>query len=226
MQSDSSQSARVSGFTLVELSIALVIIGLIVGGVLVGQDLIRSAEVRATISQIEKYNTAVNTFYGKYGYLPGDVNAAASSQLGFSARGTYLGEGDGNGVLQGNWTGTSTTKILILGIYPFCGETGMLWVDLTYANGNNLGMIEGSFNPSAYAGNAWWDCGAMASVSAKMVGQYMPEAKLGRSNYIYAWSGGWKAITVGFTDNTNYFSIGKVWGTNGVLRRRPIWDSR
>ena len=41
------------GFTLIELSIVLVIIGLIVGGVLVGQDLIRAAQVRATISQIE-----------------------------------------------------------------------------------------------------------------------------------------------------------------------------
>ncbi len=45
----------------------LVIIGLIIGGVLVGQDLIRAAEVRAQISQIEKYNTGVETFYGKYG---------------------------------------------------------------------------------------------------------------------------------------------------------------
>lgn len=57
-------------FTLFELSIALVIIGLIVCGVLVGQGLIRAPGVRAAITQIEKYNTAVNTFVGKYGYLP------------------------------------------------------------------------------------------------------------------------------------------------------------
>jgi hypothetical protein len=43
----------------------LVVIGLIIGGILVGQDLIKAAEVRATISQIEKYQTAANTFYGK-----------------------------------------------------------------------------------------------------------------------------------------------------------------
>ncbi|MCC7259610.1 MAG: type II secretion system protein, partial [Alphaproteobacteria bacterium] len=41
------------GFTLVELSIVMVIIGLIVGGVLVGQNLIKAAEMRATIQQIE-----------------------------------------------------------------------------------------------------------------------------------------------------------------------------
>ncbi len=47
------------GFTLIELSIVLVIIGLIIGGVLVGKDLIKAAEIRATISQINKYNHAV-----------------------------------------------------------------------------------------------------------------------------------------------------------------------
>ena len=41
------------GFTLIEMSIVLVIIGLVVGGVLVGQDLIRAAYERAQISQIE-----------------------------------------------------------------------------------------------------------------------------------------------------------------------------
>ncbi len=53
------------GFTLIELSIVLVIIGLIVGGVLVGQDLIKAAETRATVGQVEKYNAAVNTFRTK-----------------------------------------------------------------------------------------------------------------------------------------------------------------
>src|SRR5271155_5108691 len=86
------------GFTLIELSIVLVIIGLIVGGVLVGQDLIRAAAVRAQVAQIEKYNTAVNTFKGKFGYLPGDINAAAAAQFGFAARGANPGQGDGNGL--------------------------------------------------------------------------------------------------------------------------------
>src|ERR1700751_5263987 len=94
------------GFTLIELSIVLVIIGLIVGGVLVGQDLIRAAEVRATISQIEKYKTAVNTFPGKYNATPGDMNASTATAFGFATRGTNAGQGDGNGVLEG-YTGTA-----------------------------------------------------------------------------------------------------------------------
>src|ERR1700679_178462 len=92
------------GFTLIELSIVLVIIGLIVGGVLVGQDLIRAAGVRATISQVEKFNTAVNTFRGKYGYLPGDIPQASVTQFGFAVspvRAGSRGQGDGNGLLEG-----------------------------------------------------------------------------------------------------------------------------
>ncbi len=92
---------NIAGFTLIELSIVLVIIGLLIGGVLVGRDLVNSAALRAQISQIEKYNTAVNTFRVKYGYLPGDIPSPAASGFGFGARGQYAGEGDGNGILQG-----------------------------------------------------------------------------------------------------------------------------
>jgi prepilin-type N-terminal cleavage/methylation domain-containing protein len=99
-------AGRMQGFTLIELSIVLVIIGLIVGGVLVGQDLIRAAEVRATISQIEKYNTAANTFLGKYGYLPGDIKDPDASNFGFISRHMQCqdgGLGDGNGVIEGDY---------------------------------------------------------------------------------------------------------------------------
>src|ERR1700728_113591 len=89
------------GFTLIELSIVLVIIGLIVGGILVGQNLIAAAGVRATITQIEKFNTAANTFYNKFGYLPGDIPAAPAAQFGFTPRGSAPGEGDGNGIIEG-----------------------------------------------------------------------------------------------------------------------------
>jgi prepilin-type N-terminal cleavage/methylation domain-containing protein len=50
---------RQTGFTLIELSIVLVIIGLIVGVILVGPDLIEAATIRSQISQIDKYNTPV-----------------------------------------------------------------------------------------------------------------------------------------------------------------------
>jgi prepilin-type N-terminal cleavage/methylation domain-containing protein len=61
------------GFTLIELSIVLVIIGLLVGGVLVGRDLIRASELRSITTQVEQVATGVNTFRLKYNALPGDM---------------------------------------------------------------------------------------------------------------------------------------------------------
>jgi prepilin-type N-terminal cleavage/methylation domain-containing protein len=77
------------GFTLVELSIVLVIIGLLISGVLVGRDLIKSAENRKIITTLESYYLAVNTFKLKYKGLPGDI--ADATDFGFSRD----GNGDG-----------------------------------------------------------------------------------------------------------------------------------
>ena len=60
------------GFTLVELSIVLVIIGLLVGGVLVGQSLIDSAKINSMIRQIQQFDIAQGVFYQKFKQLPGD----------------------------------------------------------------------------------------------------------------------------------------------------------
>src|ERR1700722_5890685 len=112
-----------SGFTLIELSIVLVIIGLIVGGILVGQDLIKAAEVRAQLSQIEKYNSAVNTFRAKFNAIPGDMAIATAKQFGF-VLGTYcdrsvLGYRDGNGLIDGADSPWQLAQAM--------GETGLFW---------------------------------------------------------------------------------------------------
>lgn len=60
------------GFTLVELSIVLVIIGLLVGGILVGQSLIDSAKVTAMVKQIQQVDIAQGIFYQRYRQLAGD----------------------------------------------------------------------------------------------------------------------------------------------------------
>jgi prepilin-type N-terminal cleavage/methylation domain-containing protein len=64
------------GFTLIELSIVLVIIGLIAGGVMLGKDLVEQAELRSAISDITHYTSAINQFKRKFSALPGDMRNA------------------------------------------------------------------------------------------------------------------------------------------------------
>ena len=183
------------GFTLIELSIVLVIIGLIVGGVLVGQDLIRAAEIRATISQLEKYNTAVNTFRGKYNAIPGDIAEASAVTFGFYNNAACTGAAglrDGNGLLDG----TAGAGSLLQG----AGETGLFWQDLSSANGLNLNLIEGSYTTAT--------CATAGAITAATAPNYMPAAKLGRGNYFYVYE----------TNGTNYYGLANVGtGAAGAL---------
>lgn len=64
---------RENGFTLVELAIALMVIGLLIGGVLKGQELIENARVTQTIRQIKSYDAATLIFRNTYSALPGDI---------------------------------------------------------------------------------------------------------------------------------------------------------
>lgn len=67
-------------FTLVELSIVIVIIGLLVGGVLTRQELIYQAKIRAQIKQLDSYDADGLTFKSKYGFIPGDVPSAIAAR--------------------------------------------------------------------------------------------------------------------------------------------------
>lgn len=82
-----SRPSQRSGFTLIELSIVLVIIGLIVGGIVVGRGLIETAESRRLITAVQNYRTAILAFKMKYGCLPGDCTNAT----------TFFTTGNGNG---------------------------------------------------------------------------------------------------------------------------------
>lgn len=80
------------GFTLVELSIVLVILGLLVGGVVAGQSIIRASEIKGIIETRSKYETAVVAFRDKFRGLPGDLRTATD----FFGAATVNGSGDGN----------------------------------------------------------------------------------------------------------------------------------
>ena len=86
---------RLQAFSLVELAIALVIIGLLIGGVLKGQELLESARLKTIITQLNQHRLATNTFVDRYGSLPGDYDKASSYLK------TGLKNGDNNGIIEG-----------------------------------------------------------------------------------------------------------------------------
>jgi prepilin-type N-terminal cleavage/methylation domain-containing protein len=92
------RASQQSGFTLIELSIVLIIIGLIVSGVLAGQSLIESAKLRAVANEINQFKTAYNAFQLKYDALPGDM---INAQLYW---GVVTNNGNNNKQINGNTT--------------------------------------------------------------------------------------------------------------------------
>ncbi len=137
------------GFSLVELSIVLVILGLLTGGILAGQSLVRAAELRAITSEQQRYTAAMQTFRDKYMAIPGDMREATRfwnrqvaashcvSNHGLSAAGTPGAcDGNGNGVLSFPANASES------------GESFQFWRQLALA-----GLIEGSYDGLAGSGS-------------------------------------------------------------------------
>jgi prepilin-type N-terminal cleavage/methylation domain-containing protein len=175
------------GFTLIELSIVLVIIGLIVGGILVGQDLVRAAGIRSQISQIEKYNTAVNTFRGKYGYLPGDILNTVAATAGLSYRIGGIANGDGDGVIMGMSNGQQNQ---INGAFQG-GENEFFWLDLSYTGLIKETVSSKANDPlSSLFGTAGYAC-------TNDCNAYLPNAALSTRAFVTTYS----------NNSTNYYAI-------------------
>lgn len=71
MKNSSARSDH--GFTLIELSIVIIIVGLIAGGIIGGASILENSRNRSQVAQITDNSAALNTFRLKYGYLPGDI---------------------------------------------------------------------------------------------------------------------------------------------------------
>ena len=89
-----NQLKNQKGFTLVEIAIVLVIIGLLIGGILKGQSMIHNAKVKRLVNDFEGIRAAVITYQDRFGKYPGDEDDANSPT------GDTANNGDGDGLFD------------------------------------------------------------------------------------------------------------------------------
>jgi prepilin-type N-terminal cleavage/methylation domain-containing protein len=103
--------SKQSGFTLVEIAIVLVIIGLLLGGVLKGQELINSAKVKNFASDIRNISTFIYAYQDRFRALPGDDPRADTNLTG----GTLAAAANrGNARINGAWNSATITDESVL----------------------------------------------------------------------------------------------------------------
>lgn len=206
------------GFSLVELSIVLVILGLLTGGILAGQSLIRASELRAVTTEYDRYVTATQTFRDKYFALPGDFRDATRiwnlqingsgciSNSGVVTVNATSGACDGNGdgyVQHHNAAGQTQ-------------EAFQYWRQLAFA-----GLIEGTYSGLAGA----------AAANDTVTGTNAPASKLANAGWGINTATTIVDGTLG-TDFTGeygiyYFFGGRGTGTppwNPVIKPEEAWN--
>ena len=135
------------GFTLVELAIVMVIIGLLIGGILKGQELIANAKISGTVTQAKGLDAALNTFTDKYNALAGDMNQTQTRLPG----GVAAENGNGNGAIG---TGAGNAPALDEGTYAFSHLARADLITGINLTNNNIGA--GERLPAVKAGGVMW----------------------------------------------------------------------
>lgn len=192
-----------SGFSLLELSIVLVIIGLLAGGILTGQSLIRAAELRSVIKDIERYTTSIHAFRDKYFALPGDMtNATAFWGAAHATPATcQTTVGTGTQTCNGNgdgWIGNLSS-----------GQSYEWW--RAWQHLANAGLIEGTYNGVASGGGSY----------DGTVGLNLPASKISNTGYAF-YSFSWSASTYWYDYTGNLMTFGADRAGNNYLQDPAI----
>ena len=120
-----------SGFTLIEIAIVLVIIGLLLGGVLKGQELINSAKVKNLAGDFKNIPVFIYGYQDKFKSLPGD-DASVTTHVTGGTLATTPASSQGNGVIDGLWKPALVTD-----------ESAVFWQHVRLA-----GLAPGSTTPA------------------------------------------------------------------------------
>jgi len=140
------------GFTLVEIAIVLVIIGLLLGCVLKGQELINSAKVKNFATDFRNIPLFIYGYQDKFKALPGD-DPVAATHLSGATTATTPASSQGNGVINGNWNTTTLTDESMLfwqhvRLAGLASGSTVVAADSTYwpvnADGGRIGIESGS----------------------------------------------------------------------------------
>lgn len=138
-----------SGFTLLELTIVLLMIALIAGGVIAGRSMVRSAELQAVAREYDTYLKATQEFIAKYSQLPGDFSTA---QTLWGAPPGWLG------CPMGYWSG---------------GLSNEAWDNTQTCNGDGDGRIGSSTNAGVLSNtHEWWQTWQHLSNAGLIDGKY------------------------------------------------------
>jgi prepilin-type N-terminal cleavage/methylation domain-containing protein len=189
-----STTTKQHGFTLIELSIVLVIIGLIVGGVLSGQDLIKAAQLRAVLKQKESFDRAANTFRVKYGDIPGSYNnnGQTAYNFTFTFNGVSVWAGRGDGMIRDNGTISGYSQLALTGMFFWRHLTVARYLEADYVS-TPLGLA----------------CGTVCTPSDLYNSTIYPQSKLARNATWHVFttaSGNYYALTTVAFDDANFYA--------------------
>lgn len=207
-----------SGFTLIEIAIVLVIIGLLLGGVLKGQELINSAKVKNLATDFKNVPVFIYGYQDKYKALPGD-DLKATTHLS-ATTGITITNGDGNGVIDGNWNAASGEsfqfwqQVRLAGFAPGSTDTASGDYLPTNAVGGKIGITNSSATnnpitgPTALKGSYIVCSDAIAGKFAKQLDTTLDDGDTATGSMMVTTagtaSGGTAIATANINDDTTY----------------------